>query len=269
MTASKSGQKRTVLTDDGEIQEVYDEPEPQQDMVYCTRCGTPNPPDSSFCRKCGHSIVEQEASMMGVANLGDKAKGKHGLLRRARSPEIDPAQLSVRRSSAGGLAQLAIVLSMTAMSLTALRSAGGLLAWIALPVLAAWFLVEGVRGGRRGPDTLAGALNTAGTAVLVAVMVNTALNVHNVNTVPIWERRQDVWIAIPPLVAWFLVEGVRGGNEHPMTAIDAINSSIVTVLVTVLVLVALLGSGGFISWISVPLLAGWFLIEGIRNGRQP
>ncbi len=260
MAASKPGQKRTILTDDGEIQEVYDEPEPQQDVVYCTQCGTPNPPESSFCRKCGHSILEQEASMMGVASLGDKAKGKHGLPRRERLPDLDSALLPARRSNAGGFAQFAMLICMATMSIAAMVSHGGLSAWVVLPILAAWFLIEGVRGGRRGRDTVAGALNTAGTAGMVAIMVMTALTAVG---------GLSAWVAVPALAAWFLVEGVRGGNEHPVTVVDAINSSVVTGIVTLMIMSALLAVGGINAWISVPLLTGWFLIEGIRNGRQP
>src|SRR5688572_21735557 len=51
-------QQQTILTADGELQEVE---APVQDVqtIYCIHCGTANRSIASFCRKCGQALDEE------------------------------------------------------------------------------------------------------------------------------------------------------------------------------------------------------------------
>jgi len=43
------------------IRKLGKEPKkPEQPMVYCSSCGSENPPESTFCIKCGKKIASQQ-----------------------------------------------------------------------------------------------------------------------------------------------------------------------------------------------------------------
>ncbi len=251
MSESKAGRKRTVLTDDGEIQEIYDAPEESQsEPIYCSRCGASNAPDAHFCRKCGNSLVEQEAALLGVENYrtpAEKSKGKHGLTE-ARL-DVQPAVVS---SALGGLVQLSTMAGAGAMALAALAG-GAAQSWIAAIALIAWFLIEAVRRGGRTGYSLFGALTSIATTGAVVAMVISAIAGGPALS----------WVGAVALFVWFLIEAVRGGTRNNIGPVGAMNTLLPVGFVTAIVIAAI-AAGSANSWVGAAALAGWFLLESAR-----
>jgi ribosomal protein L40E len=186
MSTSKSGQKRTILTEDGELR---DESEQQVEPIFCTNCGTTNAPTASYCRKCGQSLLEQEADMMGVQNYSlPKAK-----IRAALAEQPAPKTGS---SEAAVVLQIFTMLFVAGMAIPAFieRGMGG----VGFAVIIAWFLVEAVRRtGRR--------IITAGTTV---VDIFTMLFVTGM-VIPATISGENSFPAIAILIGWVLIEAMR------------------------------------------------------------
>jgi ribosomal protein L40E len=79
MSNNPKGNKRMRLGDDGELEEISESSSAEAHVLYCNKCGASNNAGASFCRRCGHSLIDQEAEMMGVPDGkvgGEKQKGK-------------------------------------------------------------------------------------------------------------------------------------------------------------------------------------------------
>jgi len=200
--------KRTILTEDGELRDVADS-QSEEELVYCNKCGTANAANATFCRKCGRSLVEQEAAMMGVSSRGG-AKSKHDRLA-AEDYDVDetptyrrppaPAASAVSEASAAVM-QIFTLLSVAGMSITALVIDRGANAWILIPILVVWFLVEAVRGESRRHISPASAVSHIFMMLFVTGLVVTATVIG---------LGANAWVSIPILIVWFLVEAVRQG----------------------------------------------------------
>ena len=145
MSAQKP-QPRTILTEDGELQQMDDMPESTPDTqlsaVYCTNCGTANPETSHFCRSCGQSLEEQ---VINPARLDRYAppmqKGKRDAAALGNSPQGQTVQTP---------AQIA---AMVILDIVSLLIMGGLVVWtvsagqgiVAVFMIIAWLIIESQR----------------------------------------------------------------------------------------------------------------------------
>ncbi len=200
MTASKP-QRRTMLTGDGELRDLdslLNEPAPNREPIYCTRCGTENEPESNFCRKCGKSL-EVEAVPAAPVPLIGKTKRKHDL----QSIEDHQTQSAVQPA-----AEMNIFAAVTRL-ITMVFVAGMVITSIipfhdhesspaaAVFILIAWVLVEAVRSEKMRRATVATMILEAGTMIFVTGMVTTSF-VFGAPAVSIFI-----------LIAWLLIEAVR------------------------------------------------------------
>jgi hypothetical protein len=208
-------QKRMQLENDGELSELVGldnmlDVRPDDEPIYCTRCGTPNPSDSRFCRKCGRSLAEQEAEMIGIPardarNRASTAPDDHQKAKNARQRSQAEGG-SARNPTGDGLrATLSIITMMcvAGMAITAFVTQGGLYAAASIPLFIAWFLIEGLRnaGRYRANLTPSMALISAFTTLAVTGMFITAIVVGG---------STGAAITIPILIGWVLIEGIRG-----------------------------------------------------------
>lgn len=183
----KRTNKNPIISEDGELAIGAAH-------LYCTRCGAANPSDSNFCRKCGHSLEDQEAEMMGVPDLRQAASGAKS--KTDRQAEADPEETH-RSVTAAALIQIFTMLSVAGMSITSFVMSGGDSWPAAIPIFIAWFLVEGVRGSKRNRASVGYAISTILTVLLVCGLAITALVMNQAVAV------------IPIMIGWFLIEGIR------------------------------------------------------------
>ncbi len=169
------------LEADGEL------PEPIEveagELLYCTQCGTLNSSDARFCRKCGCSLEEQEADVVGLADLV-----------RARRKK---AQANEHPHSPAALVTLQVVtmLSLVWLMLVALSTDQSA---ALIPIVLAWFLVEAVRSSKK--------IFTAGQAV-VGVLTVLMLALTGTLALISWQIGAVVLV----MLVWFLIEAVRSG----------------------------------------------------------
>lgn len=182
--------KRKILNEDGELREALEAAHADAEPIYCTRCGTPNPADSRYCRKCGRSLEEQEAEMMGIPGR-DALKAKN---------EARMARLAVGDEQAGRSAALVQIWTMILVAAMTIVSISTPFAQAAVvPILLAWFLVEGIRNGYR----------TRMTPYLARVNILTTLFVTVITIVAV-STPFAVAATVPIMLIWFLIEGIRG-----------------------------------------------------------
>lgn len=194
-------QRRTILTEDGELHDV-DDSEMQPAPEYCTRCGTANPPESRFCRKCGHSLEEQAADVLGMTSRSSR-KSKHDRLavededalpaRRRAVAEETPSHASA------AAAQILSMLMVVVMGITALVHAGGIHAGALIPIAIGWISVEAMRSSTKALTDSQAAVR-AMTSLLVMVLVLAAIIGNATGAV------------IPIMIGWVSIEGIRSGS---------------------------------------------------------
>jgi len=137
MSAQQPKHQRMALTADGELQAVDPEPTPQQVSIFCTQCGTVNRATSRFCRTCGQSLDDQIEDEPVYAAPGRKLKHSD-----VRLPTPQPRHQSLTASEAAmEVVTLLIVAGMVLASVVAQA------AWVAIPILIAWMVVEMARHG--------------------------------------------------------------------------------------------------------------------------
>ncbi len=205
MTASKP-ERRTILSEDGELQDLdslLNEPESSAEPLYCTRCGTPNAPEANYCRKCGKSMQEQAIFNAEMPRMESKPKRKndheHNINIQVGRERYTEAAIQPNVMNFWGMVQRLIMLVFVAgMVITSFAPIeGSNSAGVSLFVLLAWFLVEAVRGDKNRRANFFSAMAEGVTMVFVSGMVITAL------------ATQNGVLALPILLAWFLVEAVR------------------------------------------------------------
>lgn len=195
---AKGQQRRTILTEDGELRDAADESEGLE-PVFCTRCGTANPPESLYCRKCGHSLEEQAADVLGMKNYArSTAKGKHDRLA-LEEPDAEPERAPSRTDGAShtnaAVAQIITMLLVAGMGITALIMHSG---EALIPIAIGWISVEAIHGGNR-PISAPQALVRIFTLGLVAALCITALIMGSAVA------------TIPLMIGWISIEAIRGG----------------------------------------------------------
>jgi hypothetical protein len=190
--------QRDLLGEDGELRQALDA-DSQAEPIYCTRCGTPNPARARYCRKCGHSLEEQEAEMIGLPSkdLRELAKAKNDARQAAARLATHPE--SERSASSAAVAQVMTMLCVAGMAIAAIVSRRGEAAPAVVPLIIGWFLVEAVRGeGRRRMDP-GRAIVTIFTVMIVAgIFIGTVVTGQ-------WP------VTVPLIIGWFLIEAVRRG----------------------------------------------------------
>jgi F0F1-type ATP synthase assembly protein I len=162
--------------------------------LYCTRCGAANPSNSNFCRKCGHSLEDQEAEMMGIPDLPHAVRGVKA---KADQQQVVTPEEVHKSVVAATLIQIFTMLAVAGMGITAFVMGGGDSWPAAIPIFIAWFLVEGVRGKKRLRAEVGYAISTILTVLLVCGLAITALTMNQAAAV------------IPIMIGWFLIEGIR------------------------------------------------------------
>ncbi|PJF36335.1 MAG: hypothetical protein CUN49_06045 [Candidatus Thermofonsia Clade 1 bacterium] len=152
------------------------------ELLYCTQCGTINPANARFCRKCGDSLEEQQAESIGLATLTQAKRKK--------------AQPSGSQHNAFALATLQVItmFSLGLLSMTALvfEQAAAL-----IPIILAWFLTEAVRQSSHKGISIGRAVVSVFTILLVAFLGMGALVFGQGGAI------------ILLMLAWFLIEAVR------------------------------------------------------------
>ncbi len=146
MSMSKS--RRTILTEDGELQEITETPaNDPQSALFCTNCGTANPATGRFCRSCGQSLDEQFVNPASVDRYAPPLqKGK-----RLALPESHLMQESAPSASAVAGKVIIEVMTMLIMGSIMLAAAiVGASPIVIIAVLVAWLLLEMIRHGVMG-----------------------------------------------------------------------------------------------------------------------
>ncbi len=134
-----SASKPRRMTDDGELHELADYVEPEPERVFCTQCGTSNPPDSRYCRNCGHSLIE-----------GQEAPALQTLQKPKRSEQSEAqmaAQTAPQRMTRMGPGMVIFELTKLVImgTLVYLTSQTNIL--VTLAVLLVWMMTEMARHG--------------------------------------------------------------------------------------------------------------------------
>lgn len=180
MSSGLDPKRRINLEADGELPELIEAE--AGELLYCTQCGTINPANARFCRKCGYSLEEQEADVVGLQDLV-RAKQK-----KAQSPERPHSPL------AAVILQVITLFSVAWLGLMALTTNQ---APALIPIVLAWFLVEAVRNGSKKGVTperaVVGAFTVAATALL--------------GVAALFYGQGGVIIML--MLGWFLIEAVR------------------------------------------------------------
>ena len=286
--------KRTILGADGELREELDVP--SQAPIFCTQCGSSNPPDANFCWKCGKTLSAAvpsatatqsqpkrkvkneelfedddedeleddghvEMDWRSMREASKQAKKQYKLSRRESRREARAQMLNapLEGLSAGGMSALLSVITMifvAGMTITSLVLNGGSNSWISIFVFLGWFLVEGARRALRRAMTVPAFVLELFTMICVSGMVITSLTLHG---------GSNTWVSIFALVGWFLVEGARGALERITSAAGVVTDMGIVAMVSGMVVTALTLSGGSNAWLSIPILIGWFLVEGARK----
>jgi ribosomal protein L40E len=171
---------RAQLSDDGELPDLIEQE--AGEPLYCTQCGALNSSQARFCHKCGHSLEEQAADVVGLSALVQAGRKK--------------AQSAERRHNALASALLQIV-SMA--GLTGLGAAALVMDQSAalIPIVLAWFLTEVVRQSSGKGVTVERALVGGFTVLLVASLGVTALIMGQGGALVLL------------MIGWFLIEAVR------------------------------------------------------------
>jgi len=171
---------RAQLSDDGELPELIEQA--AGEPLYCTQCGALNASQARFCHKCGYSLEEQAADVIGLSALMQAERKK--------------AQSAERRHNALASALLQII---SMVSLTGLGAAALIMNQSAalIPIVLAWFLTEAVRQSSGKGVTAERALIGIFTVLLVASLGVTALIMGQGGALVLL------------MIGWFLIEAVR------------------------------------------------------------
>ncbi len=101
------------------------------------------------------------------------------------------------------------------------------------------------------------AISQLATFLFIAGIAISAITIHGAN---------NAWIAVPTMISLFLVEAVRSGKRHRANAASMITEIGTLIFVSGMAITALAVGGGGNSWMVVPILIFWFLIEAVRSG---
>jgi hypothetical protein len=211
------------LTDDGELADLdtllsEDEAEAttgqsgaQLQPIYCTNCGTANLGDAKYCRSCGKALALQEMKNPPPARKTSASRQEDRAplpgVKRKNEEYYETAMQPEARSGVAWLAALRFwtMLMLGGVIVTALVINGGASAWVLIPTLIAWFLVEAVRGdGHRNMG-----FSAFWAEMLTSVMMASASIVAIV-----LNGGQSAWAIIPIMIAWFLVSAVRSDRTQ-------------------------------------------------------
>jgi hypothetical protein len=146
MSASKpQRESKTILTDDGELQDVHGTPEPREAPVFCIHCGTANRTEARYCRNCGRSLEDQEidADLPEVQAVpGARSKNKRLT---AQKGEHSGRPFSIPAMTPFGLVlELATLIVVSGLIYFVVTSG---VAWLAVVILIAWFMIVAARNG--------------------------------------------------------------------------------------------------------------------------
>jgi hypothetical protein len=174
---------RAQLSDDGELPDliVQEAGEP----LYCTQCGALNPSQARFCHKCGYSLEEQAADIVGLSALMQAGRKKARSAERQRNALASALLQIISMASLTGLGAAALVMNQSAAL---------------IPIVLAWFLTEVVRQSGSKDVTVERALVGIFTVLLVASLGVTALVMGQGSAL------------ILLMVGWFLIEAVRANG---------------------------------------------------------
>jgi ribosomal protein L40E len=180
MSSGLDSKRRINLEADGELPELIEAE--AGELLYCTQCGAINPANARFCRKCGHSLEEQEADVIGLQDLVRAKRKKAQASERPHSP------------LASVILQVITLLSVAWLGLTALvmDQVSAL-----IPIVLAWFLVEAVRNDSKKGITPERAVVGVLTAAAAALLRTAALFYGQGGAI------------ILLMLGWFLTEAVR------------------------------------------------------------
>lgn len=149
MSASKPGRQRSVLTEDGELQEavnleVSEQPGAQTAPIYCIHCGSANRAEGRFCRKCGQPLDDQAVDPAMVPDYIPSVGEKSKRLRKEHAEQPAPTPFAALMSPQMALVQ---VFTLIFVGVTVLFSLMAQAPFIAVVILLAWFLVEAAWSG--------------------------------------------------------------------------------------------------------------------------
>jgi ribosomal protein L40E len=116
---------RARLGDDGELPELIEHE--AGEPLYCTQCGALNPSNARFCHKCGYSLEEQAADVIGLSALV-----------RTERKKVQPAERR-HNALASALLQIISMASLTVLGGAAIMMNQGA---ALIPIVLAWFPVS-------------------------------------------------------------------------------------------------------------------------------
>jgi ribosomal protein L40E len=305
MNASDPRRKRTILTEDGELRDVYDEaeaPAPQTELIYCNQCGTSNSSTAKFCRKCGHSLLEQEADVVGTEFYNaPENKGKKGKRLAERDYEVpnmsrDDLRTNLRgelreaaeeirgafreiRSEFGGFKHeqqgefgrssytepdaTDTIATVLSGSTQVLR----LLTFAGMGVCsmifgAPWIVIFLMLFWFLVEAVNSGKRSAPSSGKMVMQNGNVMLVAGIVITSMIFG---SPWVAPFALLFWFLTEAVHSGNNRGMSIPTGLSLAFMTLIVAGVVIPSFIFDS---AWIAIPTLVFWFLMNAVRSGQK-
>jgi ribosomal protein L40E len=103
---------RAQLSDDGELPELIEQA--AGEPLYCTQCGALNPSQARFCHKCGHSLEEQAADVVGLSALVQAGRKKAQPAERRHNALASALLQIVSMAGLTGLGAAALVMDQSA-----------------------------------------------------------------------------------------------------------------------------------------------------------
>lgn len=180
MTNKPDTQQSVRLAADGELPDAIEMA--AGELLYCTQCGAVNPANARFCRKCGYSLEEQEADVVGLANVAQAKRKQADAAEQPYHPVASAILQIITMLSLGWLA-LAALITMQPAAL--------------IPIFLAWFLTEIARNQSKKGITFERAVVGIVTALLVALIGSSAL----------FFGQGSVIVLL--MVGWVLIEAIR------------------------------------------------------------
>lgn len=171
---------RAQLGDDGELPELIEQE--ASEPLYCTQCGTLNPSNARFCHKCGYSLEEQAADIVGLPASAQAKRKKEQMVERQHHALASAILQIVTMISLVGLGMVALVMEQSEAL---------------IPIVLAWFLTEATRQSSKRGVTIERAFVGVFTVLLVGALGASALVFGHGDAI------------ILLMLAWFLIESVR------------------------------------------------------------